>query len=253
MTPNEDSKTNHDYPHHTAQGDDAPAGGYRVEDDKNLEEKDLKKTFLFGDSKDHNPDRPGYESHGMGGQSFGENNVTPAGDEEFNPSQSAGYDNDYFKRKEPMEEHPENNNFKPSNQEGAPSIPGIGGEPSTASFNSYQEGTADNDGKGDTHPGLRGNKEDVDDLRISTEDRFSPTAGGGDTGPGQNPSSTGNDQESLQNNEDNPGYNETPDQQKVGGANTNEPGKANYKPEYDSGTPDYGGNSLDDDKEHVET
>jgi hypothetical protein len=243
MTPNDDSKTNHDYPHHTAQGDDAPAGGYRVEDDKNLEEKDLKKTYLFGDSKMQNPDTPGHESHGMGGHKFGENNVTPAGDDEFNPSRTAGYDNDYFKRKEPMEEHPENNNFRPSHQEGEPNFSGTdrahknqdnekpynspqGNAPAQPqNQQSYQEGTVDNDGKGATHPGLRGNKEDSEDLRISPEDRYSPSAGG-NTPAGQTPSSS---------------------------ANISEPGKANYNPDYDKGRPDYGSNTMDDEQEHIET
>ena len=56
----------------------------------------------------------------MGGQNFGENNNTPSGDDKNNPSENAGYDNAYFKRTEPSEEHPEDTNFRSPEQEGAP-------------------------------------------------------------------------------------------------------------------------------------
>lgn len=94
------------------------AGGYKVEDDSNLDEKALKRSIFGG--KDANPDRPGYESHGMGGHAFGEMNETESGDSPGNPSRNAGYNNEYFRRTEPSEEHPENQNFKPHDQQGAP-------------------------------------------------------------------------------------------------------------------------------------
>ena len=94
------------------------AGGYKVEDDCNLDEKALKRTIFGGN--DANPDQPGYESHGMGGHAFGEINETRSGDDPANPSRNAGYTNEYFRRTEPSEEHPENHNFKPEHQEGTP-------------------------------------------------------------------------------------------------------------------------------------
>jgi hypothetical protein len=126
------------------------ARGYRVEDDKNLEEKDLKKTFLGGE--DANPDQPGYESHGMGGQNFGENNVTRSANDEANPPRNSGYTNDYFKRTEPSEEHPEFQNFKPQEQDGEADANMGRGETQdhiVADDNgthNYHEGTADYDG-----------------------------------------------------------------------------------------------------------
>ncbi len=53
---------------------------------------------------------------------FGQNNLTPAGDDKANPSQNAGYDNAYFRRNEPSEEHPENSNFVAQEQQGSPDI-----------------------------------------------------------------------------------------------------------------------------------
>lgn len=64
--------------------------------------------------------KPVREGEPMGGQKFGENNNTYAGDDKNNPSQNAGYTNEYFRRTEPAEEHPENTNFKVKDQEGAP-------------------------------------------------------------------------------------------------------------------------------------
>lgn len=90
----------------------------RVEDDDNLTEEDLKKTFLGGEMKDANA--PGMESNSSGGHKFGEENNTPAGDDKNNPSQLVGYTNGYFKRTEPSEEHPENTNFKDAQQDGEP-------------------------------------------------------------------------------------------------------------------------------------
>lgn len=134
----------------------ATARAYKVEDDSNLEEKDLKRTVFGGE--DANPDQPGYESHGMGGENFGENNVTRSGDDLANPSRNAGYSNDYFKRTEPLQEHPENQNFKPEAQQGAPKIdadeeevPGYREDPEQQKVGGVegepiQEGTSDADG-----------------------------------------------------------------------------------------------------------
>ena len=60
------------------------------------------------------------EGQPMGGQNFGKNNNTPAGDDKNNPSQYAGNTNAYLARTEPSEEHPEDSNFTAENQEGAP-------------------------------------------------------------------------------------------------------------------------------------
>jgi len=141
---------------------------YRVEDDKNLEEKDLKRTYLFGDAKMKSTDDPGMEGQGMGGHSFGESNLTPAGNDEANPPQNAGEENAYFRRTQPAEEHPEDENFVARDQEGGPgksepNIPGpqelpdqqkVGenarqqGEQKPNPQEEYREGTADNDGPG---------------------------------------------------------------------------------------------------------
>lgn len=141
---------------------------YRVDDDNNLEEKDLKRTYLFGDAKMKSTDDPGMERQGMGGQSFGENNLTPAGNDEANPPQNAGEENAYFRRTQPAEEHPEDENFIPRNQEGGPgkksdvNIPGPQELPDQQKVGEntnrqdehkpnpqeeYREGTADNDGQ----------------------------------------------------------------------------------------------------------
>ncbi|HTK19608.1 MAG TPA: hypothetical protein VL442_08855 [Mucilaginibacter sp.] len=152
---------------------ESPAKGkpnaYRVDDANNLEEKDLKRTYLFGDAKMKDADAPGMEGQGMGGQSFGENNITPAGNDKANPPQNAGEENAYFRRTQPAEEHPENENFVVQNQEEAPgttkSRPNIAGPQElpdqqkvgedTKQGNNYRpnpqeeyrEGTADNDGQ----------------------------------------------------------------------------------------------------------
>jgi hypothetical protein len=142
---------------------------YPVEDDNNLEEKDLKRTYLFGKGEIKDTREPGMEGQGMGGQSFGKNNITPAGNDRDNPPQNAGEDNAYFKRTQPAEEHPEDENFVAHSQEGSPqtgkeqpNIPGpnelpdqqkVGeptGQPEKSSPNpqeDYREGTADNDGQ----------------------------------------------------------------------------------------------------------
>lgn len=145
-----------DRPEHN---DDQPRG-YRVEDDNNLEEKDLKTKYLFGDGKMKNADAPGMEGHPEGGQKFGQENLTPSGNDEGNPPQNAKDNNPYFKRKEPSEEHPENSNFRSKEQSGSPDYQQVkpkneGGESGKKQQeqaqqedqNTYQEGTADNDGQ----------------------------------------------------------------------------------------------------------
>lgn len=89
----------------------------RVDDGDNIEEKDLEKTYLFGKGDFHpNPT----EGKGEGGQDFGEQHKTPSGDDKNNPSRLAGDTNAYLARTEPMEEHPENENFKVPEQQGSP-------------------------------------------------------------------------------------------------------------------------------------
>jgi hypothetical protein len=143
-------------PHHDQNERDAEhnenspkPNAYRVEDDDNLEEKDLKTHYLFGDSEMKDPNAPGMEGQGMGGQAFGQNNLTPSGDDKDNPSQNAGQGNAYFNRTQPAEEHPENSNFKPGNQD-----------------NTYQEGTADNDGKGTGQTIIPGPNEVPDQQKV---------------------------------------------------------------------------------------
>jgi hypothetical protein len=95
----------------------ATPNAHQVNDDDNMEENDLKKTFLFGKGDDvANPT----EGKGNGGQKFGEENLTPSGDDKNNPSRYGGYTNAYFARTEPSEEHPENSNFTAKDQDGAP-------------------------------------------------------------------------------------------------------------------------------------
>ena len=64
--------------------------------------------------------KPVREGEPMGGQKFGESGNTYAGDDKNNPSQNAGYSNEYFRRTEPSDEHPEDSNFKVKEQEGLP-------------------------------------------------------------------------------------------------------------------------------------
>jgi hypothetical protein len=89
---------------------------WKVEGDSNLNEHDLERRLFAGSTEK----KPIMEGLGMGGDHFGRNNVTPAGDDKNNPSRYGGYTNAYFARTEPMEEHPEDNNFKTGTQEGRP-------------------------------------------------------------------------------------------------------------------------------------
>jgi hypothetical protein len=143
---------------HPVQNDKPSA--YRVDDDDNLEEKDLRRSFLFGADEEKSTTAPDMEGQGTGGEKFGQNNLTPSGDDKANPSRNAGNNNAYFKRTEPSEEHPENSNFKDQNQSGSPDYsqahPWGNAESPTPEkkeekdANTYQEGTADNDGEVNT-------------------------------------------------------------------------------------------------------
>ena len=115
---------------------------YRVEDDDNEDEKDLTR---FDDK------RPISEGEPMGGQNFGSNNVTRAGNDPANPAKNSGNSNGYFKRTEPAEEHPENSNFKPGEQA------------------VYNEGTVDNDGEADDKPNIPGPGELPDQQKVGEE------------------------------------------------------------------------------------
>ncbi|HEY4198246.1 MAG TPA: hypothetical protein VGM63_22050 [Mucilaginibacter sp.] len=138
---------------------------YRVEDADNLEEEDLKRSYLFGSAKMKSTEEPGMEGQGMGGQNFDRNNLIPAGNDKANPPQNAGEGNAYFRRTQPAEEHPEDENFVAQSQEGEPgkkeepNIPGPQelpdqqkvGEDTKENKNgpnpqqNYQEGTVDSD------------------------------------------------------------------------------------------------------------
>ena len=123
---------------------------YKVNDDDDVEASSV---------TDAAPIREGQP---MGGHNFGNNNNTPAGDDKNNPSQNAGYSNEYFRRTEPSEEHPENTNFKVDDQDGAPDYNSAHAQESSPDEDNgienhhesdpnpqapYREGTADNDGK----------------------------------------------------------------------------------------------------------
>lgn len=90
---------------------------YRTDDGAGLDEKDLEKSYLFGKG-DFIPHPT--EGQGVGGEKFGEENLTPSGNDKNNPSQLAGSTNAYFDRKEPSDEHPEDSNFTAKYQDGAP-------------------------------------------------------------------------------------------------------------------------------------
>lgn len=88
---------------------------WRVEEGDELTEDDLELELLAG--KNSYPVREGQP---MGGHQFGKGNNTSAANDKNNPSQYAGNTNPYFDRTEPMEEHPENSNFRPPAQQGSP-------------------------------------------------------------------------------------------------------------------------------------
>ncbi len=155
---------------------------WRINDDKNLQEKNLERN-LYG--KSENNMKPVMEGEGMGGHNFGKNSNTPAGDDKNNPSQNAGYANAYFARTEPFEEHPENNNFKNKNQGGEPNYikaqpyanwnneepkpekieRGNGENDRPHKGDGYQEGTADNE----TEPNIPGPNELPDQRKVGED------------------------------------------------------------------------------------
>jgi hypothetical protein len=162
---------------------------YRVDDDDNLTEEDLQHGYPTSKDDMQKQDAPGMESRGMGGQSFGENNLTPSGDDPANPSQTAGYTNEYFRRTQPSEEHPENNNFKDPNQ--------LGQSNYSAAMDASRNGRSDED-SGET-------TSSEEDRQTTGEPEQSYQEGTADyDGPGEDK------------NANIPGPNELPDQQKVG-------------------------------------
>jgi hypothetical protein len=161
----------------TKQADDKP-NAWRVNDDDNLKEHNLERN-LYGKSEDNM--KPVKEGQPMGGQNFGKNNNTPAGDDKNNPSQNAGYTNAYFARTEPSEEHPEDSNFKDKNQDGRPDYNkaqpkaalntdpkpekverGNGENDRPHTGEPYREGTADNDNE----PNVPGPSELPDQQKV---------------------------------------------------------------------------------------
>jgi hypothetical protein len=106
-----------DRDNHFMQENSRKPEAYRVDDDNNIKENDLERSWFTRNSDKH---KPVMEGKGMGGENFGKNNLTPAGDDKNNPSQNAGYSNAYFARTEPSEEHPEYSNFTAKNQDGVP-------------------------------------------------------------------------------------------------------------------------------------
>jgi hypothetical protein len=111
-----ENKFVNDRDNHSQTTENKKPAAYRVYDDNHIEEKDLERSFVYPEDAE----KVVREGQPMGGQNFGENNLTPSGDDKNNPSQSAGYSNAYFARTEPSEEHPEDTNFKSAQQDGAP-------------------------------------------------------------------------------------------------------------------------------------
>jgi hypothetical protein len=142
---------------------------YRVDDGAGLDEKDLEKSYLFG--KGDNPANP-TEGKSEGGQNFGKENLTPAGDDKNNPSQNAGYTNAYFARNEPSDEHPEDSNFTAAGQDGAPKPEkverGNGENDRPHPQQPYTEGTDDNDGT--DGPNIPGPQELPDQQKVGEDD-----------------------------------------------------------------------------------
>jgi hypothetical protein len=93
---------------------------HRVDDDKAVEEKDLKRSYIFGDGFNKDANAPGMEGEGAGGGDFGKSSTPPTGNDRANPSQNAGNTNARLGLTHPFEEHTENNNFKDQNQQGEP-------------------------------------------------------------------------------------------------------------------------------------
>jgi len=162
--------------------------GSRVDNGAGLNEEDLEKTFLFG--KGDNPANP-TEGKGVGGQNFGKENNTPAGNDKNNPTQMAGHTNAYFDRNEPSDEHPEDSNFTVKEQEGSPDYSkaqtnntnmetadpkpekverGNGENDRPHEQEPYNEGTDDNDGNSDAEPNIPGPNELPDQQKVGEGD-----------------------------------------------------------------------------------
>jgi hypothetical protein len=158
---------------------------YRVDDENNEDENDLKRSFLFGSSEMKSPDDEGMEGKGMGGHNFGQNNITPAGNDKDNPSQMAGNNNEYFNRTQPAEEHPENSNFKDPNQAGNSNYSNVinvsqngrsdedegqtqTNERTPNPQQQYEEGTADDDGDSENkqQTNIPGPNEEPDQQKV---------------------------------------------------------------------------------------
>jgi len=155
---------------------------WRSDDDDDIEEADLETSFLFTTGDVGNLRKPIREGEGYGGQKFGENNLTPAGDDKNNPSQNAGYSNAYFARTEPSEEHPEDSNFTAQNQDNEPDYSKAQPQAAANSENPKPEAPERGNGENDRpHP--------QEPYREGTADNEETNA---------------------------PGPNELPDQQKVG-------------------------------------
>lgn len=159
MILNDEEFLNKDNNHSEKQENKKP-NAYRVDDDDNLTEDDLQHGFPASKNDMKKQDAPGMEGHGMGGQNFGENSLTPSGDDEANPLLTAAYINAHFKQTQPAEEHLENNHFNDPDQLGqlnddaaANRRPDEGGDGNTnvcdhvlQTRRTYREGTGDNDG-----------------------------------------------------------------------------------------------------------
>jgi len=167
--------------------DKTQAAATHVEDDENIDEKGLEKTFLFG--KGDNPAHP-TEGQGTGGQNFGNNNLTPAGNDKNNPTRMAGHTNAYFDRNEPSDEHPEDSNFTAKYQDGSPDYSkaqnttdmqntdpkpekaerGNGENDRPHEQEPYVEGTDDNDGT--TKPNIPGPQELPDQQKVGEDEDY---------------------------------------------------------------------------------
>lgn len=158
---------------------------HRVDDDDNADEASLRRNYIIGgEMKDANA--PGMEGEGMGGEQFGGTSQPPTGDDPANPSRNAGYSNGYFSRTAPLEEHPENNNFKDQAQQGEPD---------------YQQAQSTTPGRDDEQgqsAGEQGNTSEPGKADFKEEDQKGPDYGS--------------------NSPEVAGPNEIPEQQKVGGA-----------------------------------
>ena len=167
---------------HSAENEKQKPSAYRIEDDGDLEEKDLEKNFLFAGHDETN--KPVREGTGAGGESFGQDNNTPSGNDKNNPTQYAGNTNSYFARTEPSEEHPEDSNFTAKDQDGSrdynkaqPALSTVNETPKPEKVErgdgendrphpqeTYQEGTADND-----EANLAGYEEIPDQLKVGED------------------------------------------------------------------------------------